>query len=75
MSYRRRNETGKGPKMPSIAIIRKLCLRFFVQQQKGVRFTISEQERALRKKLRDASYDDIEMGIDISLVFFNTTYP
>ena len=30
---------------------------------------------AQRKKLRDASYDDIEMGIDISLVFFNTTYP
>ncbi len=33
------------------------------------------QNLAQRKKLRDASYDDIEMGIDISLVFFNTTYP
>ena len=31
--------------------------------------------KAQRKKLSDASYDDIEMGIDISLVFFNTTYP
>ena len=30
---------------------------------------------AQRKKLSDASYDDIEMGIDICLVFFNTTYP
>jgi len=30
---------------------------------------------AQRKKFSDASYDDIEMGIDISLVFFNTTYP
>ena len=33
------------------------------------------KKEAQRKKLRDASYDDIEMGIDISLVFFNTTYP
>ena len=30
---------------------------------------------AQRKKLSDASYDDTEMGIDICLVFFNTTYP
>ena len=30
---------------------------------------------AQRKKLSNASYDDIEMGIDISLVLFNTTYP
>ena len=30
---------------------------------------------AQRKKLSDASCDGIEMGIDISLVFFNTTYP
>ena len=28
-----------------------------------------------RKKLGGYSYDDMEMGIDISLIFFNTTYP
>ena len=33
------------------------------------------KKEAQRKKLRDASYVDIEMGIDICLVFFNTTYP
>ena len=33
------------------------------------------KKEAQGKKLRDAFYDDIEMGIDISLAFFNTTYP
>ena len=37
--------------------------------------TYVQKKRAQRKKLRDASYDEIEMGIDICLVFFNTTYP
>ena len=34
-----------------------------------------QHHRAQRKKLRDTSYDDMVMGINISRVFSNTTYP
>ena len=50
------------------------CCSFFLVFSSSFR---AHQQKigAQRKKLRDISYDDMGMRINISLIFFNTTYP